>query len=84
MVRQPNVPTTAALRLTGTKSEIDLVLAVLRGKCFFWKTNGKYYPQRGDANLFAYYLNELQLPQDTVSDEPRPRPGDAVLGVKGR
>ncbi|MEG5016008.1 MULTISPECIES: hypothetical protein [unclassified Microcoleus] len=47
MTRQPNIPTAAALRLTGTKSEIELVLAVLRGKDFFWKTNGKFYPQRG-------------------------------------
>jgi hypothetical protein len=46
----------------GTKSEIELVVAVLRGKDFFWKTNGKFYPQRGEGNLYAYYLNDLQLP----------------------
>jgi hypothetical protein len=50
MTKLPNIPTTAALRLTGTKSEIELVLAVLRGKDFFWKTNGKFYQQRGEGN----------------------------------
>ncbi|MEG3967488.1 hypothetical protein QUA00_07640 [Microcoleus sp. T2B6] len=88
MTRQPNIPTTAALRLTGTKSEIELVLAVLRGKDFFWKTNGKFYPQRGDDNQYAYYLNELQLPQLGVAvpatpGEPQPRQWDAVLGGQG-
>ncbi|MEG4317701.1 MULTISPECIES: hypothetical protein [unclassified Microcoleus] len=85
MNRPPNIPTTASLRLTGTKSEIELVLAVLRGKDFFWKTNGKYYPQRGDSNQYAYYLNDLQLPQLGVAvpptpAEPQPRLWDAVLG----
>lgn len=90
MTRQPNIPTAAALRLTGTKSEIELVLAVLRGKDFFWKTNGKFYPQRGEDNQYAYYLNDLQLPQLGVAvpptptpGEPQPRPWDAVLGVQG-
>ncbi|MEG4302578.1 hypothetical protein [Microcoleus sp. D3_18a_C4] len=90
MNRLPNIPTAAALRLTGTKSEIELVLAVLRGKDFFWKTNGKFYPQRGEDNQYAYYLNELQLPQIGVAvsatptpGEAQPRPWDAVLGGQG-
>ncbi|MEG4853546.1 hypothetical protein QUB10_22005 [Microcoleus sp. B5-D4] len=89
MTRQPNIPTTAALRLTGTKSEIELVLAVLRGKDFFWKTNGKFYPQRGEENQYAYYLNDLQLPQlgaavpPPTPGEPQPRHWDAVLGGQG-
>lgn len=89
MTRLPNIPTTAALRLTGTKSEIELVLAVLRGKDFFWKTNGKFYPQRGEENQYAYYLNDLQLPQPRAAvgpptpGEPQPRPWDAVLGGQG-
>ncbi len=89
MTRLPNIPTTAALRLTGTKSEIELVLAVLRGKDFFWKTNGKFYPQRGEGNQFAYYLNDLQLPQlgeavpPITPGEQQPRPWDAVLGGQG-
>ena len=88
MNRPPNVPTTAALRLTGTKSEIELVLAVLRGKDFFWKTNGKFYSQRGESNQYAYYLNDLQLPQLGVAvppmpGEPQPRQWDAVLGGQG-
>ena len=86
MTKLPNIPTAAALRLTGTKSEIELVLAVLRGKDFFLKTNGKFYPQRGDENQYAYYLNDLQLPQlgatvqPPTPGEPQPRPWDAVLG----
>jgi len=85
MTKLPNIPTTAALRLTGTKSEIELVLAVLRGKDFFWKTNGKFYQQRGEGNQYAYYLNDLQLPQfgeavPPTPGEPQPRPWDAVLG----
>lgn len=88
MTRLPNIPTTAALRLTGTKSEIELVLAVLRGKDFFWKTNGKFYRQRGEENQFAYYLNDLQLPQlgtavPPTPGEPQPRHWDAVLGGQG-
>jgi len=88
MTRLPNIPTTAALRLTGTKSEIELVLAVLRGKDFFWKTNGKFYPQRGEENQYAYYLNDLQLPQlgaavSLTPGEAQPRPWDAVLGGQG-
>jgi len=86
MTKLSNIPTTAALRLTGTKSEIELVLAVLRGKDFFWKTNGKFYPQRGEESQYAYYLNDLQLPQlgavvsPPTPAEPQPRPWDAVLG----
>jgi hypothetical protein len=86
MTKLPNIPTTAALRLTGTKSEIELVLAVLRGKDFFWKTNGKFYPQRGEENQYAYHLNDLQLPQlgaavsPPIPGELQPRPWDAVLG----
>lgn len=90
MTRPPNIPTTAALRLTGTKSEIELVLAVLRGKDFFWKTNGKFYPPRGEENQYAYYLNDLQLPQlgaalpPPTPREPQPPPWDAVLGSNNK
>lgn len=90
MTKVPNIPTTAALRLTGTKSEIELVLAVLRGKDFFWKTNGKFYPQRGEENQYAYYLNDLQLPQlgaavpPPTPEEPQPRPWDATLGCDNK
>jgi hypothetical protein len=57
----------------------------LRGKDFFWKTNGKFYQQRGEGNQYAYYINDLQLPQfgaavPPTPGEPQPRPWDAVLG----
>jgi hypothetical protein len=80
----------AAMRLTGTKSEIGATLSVLGGFGFTWKNNGQYYPQRNEANKFAFYLYDLQMPQvqqaapAVQSDEPQPRPGDMVLGGKKR
>jgi hypothetical protein len=53
MSKAPNIQTTTVLRLTGTKSEIELVLAILRGKDFSWKTNDRYYPQRGEGHQYA-------------------------------
>jgi len=76
----------AAMRLTGTKSEISITLSVLGGFGFTWKNNGQYYPQRNEANKFAFYLYDLQMPQAqptasaVQSNEPQPRPGDMVLG----
>lgn len=76
----------AAMGLTGTKSEIGATLSVLGGFGFTWKNNGHYYPQRSEVNKFAFYLYDLRMPQiqPTVSavrsDEPQPRPWDAVLG----
>lgn len=80
----------AAMRLTGTKSEIGATLSVLGGFGFTWKNNGQYYPQRNEASKFAFYLYDLQVSRTeptapTVrSDEPQPRPGDMVLGGKNR
>ena len=80
----------AAMRLTGTKSEIGVTLTVLGGFGFTWKNNGQYYPQRNEANKFAFYLYDLQMPQSqpttsaVQSNEPQPRPWDAVLGGKKR
>ncbi len=74
----------AAIRLTGTKSEIAATLSVLEGCGFTWKNNGQYYHQRNEANKFAYYLYDLRRTEPTVevlqNDEPQPRPGDMVLG----
>ena len=76
----------AAMRLTGTKSEIGITLSVLGGLGFTWKNNGQYYPQRSEVNKFAFYLYDLQMPQAqpavsvAQNDEPQPRPGDMVLG----
>jgi hypothetical protein len=77
----------AAMRLTGTKSEIGVTLSVLGGFGFTWKNNGQYYPQRNEANKFAFYLYDLQIPQArptsaVQNSEPQPRPGDMVLGGK--
>ncbi len=74
----------ASIRLTGTKSEIAVTLSVLGSCGFTWKNNGQYYPQRKDANKFAYYLYDLQRTESVEpvpqNDEPQPRPGDMVLG----
>ncbi|MEG4812472.1 hypothetical protein QUA82_15660 [Microcoleus sp. F8-D3] len=80
----------AAMRLTGTKSEIGATLSVLGGFGFTWKNNGQYYPQRNEANKFAFYLYDLQVSRAEPTtpmlqnDEPQPRPGDMVLGGKKR
>ncbi|MEG4805659.1 hypothetical protein QUB63_34260 [Microcoleus sp. ARI1-B5] len=78
----------AAMRLTGTKSEIGITLAVLEGLGFTWKNNGQYYQQRNEAYKFAFYLYDLQVsptePTAPNPNEPQPRPYDAVLGGKGR
>ena len=74
----------ASIRLTGTKSEIAVTLSVLGSCGFTWKNNGQYYPQRNDANKFAYYLYDLRRAEPTIevlqNGEPQPRPGDMVLG----
>ncbi|MEG4076415.1 hypothetical protein QUA30_27820 [Microcoleus sp. Pol14C2] len=84
------IPTQAAMRLTGTNAELKLCLSALLDKGFTWKSNGRYYPQRGEGNKYAYYLDDLQLPQIGVAvpptptpGEPQPRPRDAVLGGQG-
>jgi len=76
----------AAIRLTGTKSEIAATLSVLGGCGFTWKNNGQYYHQRNEANKVAFYLYDLRRTEQTVevlqNGEPQPRPGDMVLGGK--
>lgn len=85
------IPTETAVRLSGTNAEIKLCLAVLTDKGFTWDSNGKYYPQRGENNKFAYYLNNLKLPklgvavaQTSTPGQPQPQPWDAVLGGKNK
>jgi hypothetical protein len=76
----------ASIRLTRTKSEIAVTLSVLGSCGFTWKNNGQYYPQRNEANKFAFYLYDLRKTEPTVevlqNGEPQPRPGDMVLGGK--
>lgn len=57
--KNPGTPTVAGLRLTGTESEIELLLAVFRGKGFSWKSNGRFYPQR-EPNQYACYLHHIE------------------------
>jgi hypothetical protein len=74
----------ASIRLTGTKSEIAATLSVLGGCGFTWKNNAQYYPQRNDANKFAYYLYDLQRAESVEpvpqNDKPHPPSSDMVLG----
>ncbi|MEG4990096.1 hypothetical protein QUB08_30830 [Microcoleus sp. BR0-C5] len=80
-----------SFRVIGTKTEITNTLAFLRTKGCVWNGKEKYYAQRGDANKFAYYLNNVRTPLVITSaptapnpSEPQPKPYDAVLGGKRR
>jgi hypothetical protein len=74
------------VRLTGTKAEIDYTLALFKTQGYEWHGNSKYYPQRGETNKLAYYLSDVTAPPiiPAATNEPQPRPYDAVLGGKGR
>ncbi|MBE9092935.1 hypothetical protein [Tychonema sp. LEGE 07203] len=77
-----------SFRVIGTKTEITNTLAFLRTKGCVWNSKEKYHAQRGDANKFAYYLNNVRTPLVITfapnPNEPQPKPYDAVLGDKRR
>ena len=80
-----------SFRVIGTKTEITNTLAFLRTKGCVWNSKEKYHAQRGDANKFAYYLNNVRTslvitsaPTAPNPNEPQPKPYDAVLGDKRR
>jgi hypothetical protein len=56
------VYTTAAVRVTGSKQEIDLVVNALAAKGFFYKTNKTLYPCRDNPKRFNLYLNFVKCP----------------------
>ncbi|MGL4621508.1 MAG: hypothetical protein ACRCZS_21015 [Chroococcidiopsis sp.] len=77
--------TVSSLRMVGTQEEIKRMLQFFRDSDCLWHSNDKYYPQREGNGKFAYYMNNIQVPADPIaqSDDPQPRPWDAVLGGKG-
>jgi hypothetical protein len=77
--------TLAEFRLTGTKEQIQHSLSFLRSKGCTWSSPGQYDPQKGETTKFAYYLNNLQVPQlETAEDKLQPQPGDMVLGSQNQ
>jgi hypothetical protein len=68
---QPNEPprfeeqlvhTSAGIRITGHKQEIDLVLNALARAGFFYSTNKTLYPCRDNPRRFNLYLNFVKCP----------------------
>jgi hypothetical protein len=68
---QPNEPpkfeehlvhTSASIRITGHKQEIDLVLNALARSGFFYKINKTLYPCRDNPRRFNLYLNFVKCP----------------------
>lgn len=56
------VHTSAGIRITGAKQEIDLVLNALARAGFFYKTNKTLYPCRDISKRFNLYLNFVNCP----------------------
>lgn len=80
------------IRLTGSESEIAYTLTALKSQGYEWKGDCRRYPKRDDASKFSCYLNDVIAPSIipvsvepiAQSDDPQPRPWDAVIGGKGR
>jgi hypothetical protein len=56
------VHTSASIRITGHKQEIDLVLNALAKAGFFYKSNKTLYPCRDNPRRFNLYLNFVKCP----------------------
>ena len=56
------VHTTAAMRITGSKQEIDLAVNALARAGFFYQTNKTLYPCRDNPKRFNLYLNFVKCP----------------------
>lgn len=54
--------TTAGMRITGSKQEIDLVVNALARAGFFYQSNKTLYPCRDNPKRFNLYLNFLKCP----------------------
>jgi hypothetical protein len=50
----------ADIRVVGTKSQIDNLLAAFTAKGFTWQSNEHFYPRIGQPNFFSYYLENLE------------------------
>ena len=56
------VHTSAGIRITGAKQEIDLVLNALARSCWFDRTNKTLYPCHDNQKRFNLYLNFVKCP----------------------
>lgn len=56
------VHTSAGIRITGSKQEIDLVINALARAGFFYKINKTLYPSRDNPKRFHVYLNFVKCP----------------------
>ena len=64
------IPTSAALRITGSKAEVELVLEALAKAGFRCKCNEKLYTHQDRGKLkHSVYLNELVFPMPGRSDQ---------------
>ncbi len=61
-LHQAVVHTTAAVRITGEKQEVELVLNALAGAGIFYRTNRTLYPCRDNPRRFNVYLKYLKVP----------------------
>lgn len=50
----------ADIRVVGTRSQIDNLLAAFSAKGFTWKSNEHFYPRIGQEGFFSYYLENLE------------------------
>ena len=70
------IPTSASMRITGSKEEVELVLEALAKAGFQCKCNEKFYPYQDKGKTkYSIYLNELvfSMPErvEPVSSERR-------------
>ncbi|MEW5861442.1 MAG: hypothetical protein AB1861_29360 [Cyanobacteriota bacterium] len=56
------VHTSAGIRITGDRQEIDLVVNALARAGFFYRTNKTLYPCRDNPKRFNLYLNFVKCP----------------------
>ncbi len=56
-----------AVRLVGTRSEIEELLAILSGVGVAWRASGHFYPRIGEPNRFSYYLDGVQAPPEAAA-----------------
>jgi ribosomal protein L37AE/L43A len=62
MFEEKIVHTSAGIRITGDRQEIDLVMNALAWAGFFYKSNKTLYPCRDNPNRFNLYLNFVRCP----------------------
>jgi hypothetical protein len=54
--------TSASIRVTGSRQEVDLIVNALARAGFFYKTNKTLYPCRDNPKQLNLYLNFIKCP----------------------